>query len=1220
MDIAVIGLSGIYPGADNLETLHNNLANRVDSVCTVPQSRRELLGLEPDIEYQEIGFLEHIEHFDHGFFHISSREADQMSPEQRIALEMAAKAVLDSGYSLEAFRGTNCGVFVASQDQDYYSMLKEKSGLAWIGSLKSMLAGKISYHLDLHGPNMVIDTGCSSGMVCIEDACRRLERGEIDYALVGGVTIYLKFGTKNTDGDLLGIEAGNGRCKPFDASADGIGVGEGGGFLLLKRREEAKRDHDHIYGVVKACAINGDGARCSSITTPGIEGQKEAILHAWKEAGIHPEDITEVEAHGTGTKLGDPIEVESFHESCLEYGELIKKKPIYLGSIKGNVGHLNATAAIASVTKILLGFQNHVIYPLCHYKTPNPLIDFTSTLLEPSAKLIHMDISAKRLACANSFGLSGTNVHILIENWTGKEESHPVSDHILLKVSARTEQAFYQYRKELEHYFSNQVLTKEILATLNVGRDDYQYRKVVLANTYDEFLEELKRVEPEKADEPKVALVIRKATTDAESILSKEQKSEQWKLYQRLQALGVTGEYVLVDSYGRMILEHQEDDVWPEWENDGFKTEEISEERIGKKLEELSQSQKLEVIWIGDYEGSLNGNVCVHWLQTEEDLLELVKLLYERGLDINWSGLDSCHYQKVSAPTYCFDKNYHWSEMLGDVAAHNEERKGGKPCTGEDSQKTENLVDASAKNNPFTQIEEQLKKMWVTVLECEESEVEADTDFFDLGGNSLMITLLVEEIAKTFGVELSVEDIYDYYTIAMQKEAIEELLKEQGGVFDTNQNEIQQQEELQYEETKVQKNNAALTGKTQLIPMQQLIWNAIDRHSERSEWNLTLTFKVEGAMELERMKKAYYGVCQNHDLLRSHLVKENGMVYLAVEQGMDQNFKVMDLHAKENPEQKALELMKKEALTPVDMSGALSGLTIYHIGKEVNYLLFKISHLIADGWSLNIIFEELCSGYSTGIWDKEEKKKYAEYASYERSQTSSTDIVEDDIIRILEHPQLAPKYAPESHVVSLEYIMVHGKLLEQLRYYVRNKKSSLFQIVLTIYHMTIQSFLQTDESRIGVMLGNRSNQDYGNTVGLFAKTILSKVKKEMSDKPEDLLRKVRQESNEMLAKNQPGIGIFAEQRAGTAFDDVVEFLLTYQNFKNSDIVMEGLQFSAHMIREIEAICPMTILFYDTPQAMVGTIQYNPIYFRKDDVKQFSQLFLDNIQVLLKEEV
>lgn len=244
MNIAVIGISGVYPGAENLEQLHDNLLNRKDSIRKVPPSRRELLGLDPEFEYQEIGFLEEIENFDHGFFHISSKEADNMSPEQRIALEMAVKAVLDAGYSLKEFRGTNCGVFVSSQDNDYYSMLSEKSGLAWIGSLKSMLAGKISYHLDIHGPSMVIDTGCSSGLVCIDDACRRLENGEIDYALVGGITIYLKFGVKNTDGDLLGIEAGNGRCKPFDATADGIGVGEGGGFLLLKRLSDAEADLD----------------------------------------------------------------------------------------------------------------------------------------------------------------------------------------------------------------------------------------------------------------------------------------------------------------------------------------------------------------------------------------------------------------------------------------------------------------------------------------------------------------------------------------------------------------------------------------------------------------------------------------------------------------------------------------------------------------------------------------------------------------------------------------------------------------------------------------------------------------------------------------------------------------------------------------------------------------------------------------------------------------
>lgn len=1184
MKIAVIGMSGVYPGAENIEQLHQNLLNGVDSIRKVPTSRRELLGLEPELEYQEIGFLEEIENFDHGFFHISAKEADNMSPEQRIAMEMAAKAVLDAGYSLKEFQGTNCGVFVASQDNDYYSMLSEKSGLAWIGSLKSMLAGKISYHLDIHGPNMVIDTGCSSGLVCIDDACRRLERGEIDCALVGGITIYLKFGTKNTEGDLLGIEAGNGRCKPFDAAADGIGVGEGGGFLLLKRLSDAEADLDHIYGVIRASAINGDGARCNSITTPSIEGQKEAILRAWKEGGIHPEEITEIEAHGTGTKLGDPIEVESFYESCQEYGLSSRREPIYLGSIKGNIGHLNATAAIASVTKVLLEFQNHVIYPLCHYTTPNPLIDFERGLLRPASQPVEVDSYAHRLVCTNSFGLSGTNAHIILENYKPMpEEEHlqkPDGEtKLMLKLSAKSEASFLEYAKELEHYISTHELTQELIYTLNTGRDDYAYRGIVAGKKKEELLAQLREIRPVFKEEARKTVLVLKRIKDTQAVSwcrsLEEAAPPEWTLYRDIKSLGIKSEALLVDSYGKRIADHREQEPWGPMDEESQETSELSEEKIVNKLNAMCEQEELDVIWIGDYEGKYPCNAAIYPIRNEAERNQLIQDFYVNGKDICWKHYYRKKLSKVSAPAYCFEKHLHWGIM---------EKQQKDWFSVEEKKDT-----ISYEKKDMVTV---LKQIWVKVLECSEEEVGEETDFFDLGGNSLLITLLVEEIEKVFGVELFVEEIYDYGTITQQKEVIKERqTKDKKG-------------QREYE----------------LLSMQRLILNSIRKNPQKSDWNLTLTFKISGPLELERMQEAYVQVCRNHPILCCKLVSKEGRDYLQWNKDISPKVTIIRVE-KENiqeAEQEVHAALKQEALTPVDCGGdCLAEMKLYHINEQTHYLLFKISHLIADGWSLNLIFDELCSYYAEKKIRHIENRDFSDYVSYEKtfldSEAGHAQTAYWKNIEQKSHHLAVAKYEAPDSVISLEYILINVTVLNKLRQFAKEKRVSLFQVVLTLYHLTVQDFFGVKDSSIGVMVGNRNNMEYANTVGLFARALLSNVETEEGEAIEDTLQKVRKDSNRMLEQQMCSLGSLIESGKKETFEDFVDFLLTYQNFKNSDLDIEGLQFMAHMISESEAICPMTILFYDSPQAMVGTVQYHPQYFSRQDIKEFIKKFHENVQ-------
>lgn len=1196
-NIAVIGISGVYPGACDLNQLHENLITKADSICQVPESRRELLGLNKDITYQEIGFLEEIEYFDNNFFNISNKEAANMSPEQRISLELAVKAILDAGYSLTQFKGKNCGIFVASQDNDYYSMLAEKTGLAWIGSLKSMISGKIAYHLDLHGPNIVLDTGCSSVLVCVDDACRRLETGEIDYALVGGVTVYLKFGTKNTDGDLLGIEADNGRCKPFDENADGIGVGEGGGFLLLKRVADARKDSDNIYGVIRATAVNGDGARCNSITTPSIEGQKEAILRAWKEAGIQPSDITEIEAHGTGTKLGDPIEIESFTESYMEASKGQKQEPIYIGSIKGNIGHLNATAGMASMTKVLLGFGHRVIYPLCHFTKANPLIEFDQSPLKPARDLHSVDSAVKRLAGVNSFGLSGTNAHVIIENnivTDVKETVQTEEQEVILKLSAKNMYSFEAYRRAISDYLKEQnVSLQQVAYTLNTGRDDYAYRKVVKGKNKEELIEALDKLAP--VSEAKCRNTVLVLTQIGHQDVTK--LPAELCLYQEVKRMGIPFSAVIVDAFGCSIVEHATEE-YVAWNTirEQLKGEPALDERsVLQKLNEMAAKEVQDVIWIGDYKEEQSSAADIYYVKTAEDVKELAIILYEHGIQIDWTQFYDKKLQKVSAPTYYFEKHKHWGIM--------ETRQDTK----EESQsaKTDVLV--------VENIGETLKNIWMEVLDCEAEEVERNTDFFDLGGNSLIITSLVDEFERIFGIEVLVDEIYDYDSFEKQLNMVKERIKE----LKEEGNEPPVVEE-HCENTSVKE--------CRLLPMQQLILNSIRRHPEKSNWNLTLTFKMDGKLDVKKMNHAFCKVCENHELLRSRLEQRDGEDIFVIQDTIPLEMTVVNIEkaSVQEAESEVQKKLKEDALKPVDVTGdQLVAVTIYEIQEEIHYLFFQISHLIADGWSLNIIFDELCTFYSGKVPVRLEEKRFADYVAYENAYLSQGEGKEQvkhwmQAVQKVEI-QVFPKYEGTESVIEIEYLLLNQKIVDQLRNYAKARKVSLFQVVLLLYHLTVQDYLERDTSVIGVMTGNRNHMEYISTVGLFARTLLSTLSKKENDSVESLLLEVKKEAGKMLSQQICSIGSLIGVNKKETVEDFVDFLLTYQNFKNNDMVLDGIRFSSHMIREIEAICPMAIIFYESPEAMMGSVQYDPEYFKKQDVKKFIQMFHKNVKMLIQEE-
>jgi acyl transferase domain-containing protein len=382
--IAVIGIACRFPGAANAESLWQALGTGADSVATAPQGRWDGQDLQ-DVSTEGNRrasrrpghFLDAIDQFDAEFFGIAPREAQSMDPQQRLLLEVAWEAMEDAGQVDLA--GSSTGVFVGISTSEYSRLLLSRLGDAnayyGTGGALSIAANRLSYLLDLRGPSWAVDTACSSSLVAVHNACQALRSGECDLAFAGGVSLIVSPGLTVVLAEA-GMLAADGRCKAFDADADGYGRGEGCGMVLLKRQSDALRDGDDILALIMGSAVNQDG-RSNGLTAPNGLAQQDVIHRALEKAGVEPSAIGYVETHGTGTPLGDPIEVNAL-KAVLSTGRAAGQY-CWLGSVKTNIGHLEAAAGIAGFIKAVLALRHGELPPHVNLNRLNPYIQLDGT-------------------------------------------------------------------------------------------------------------------------------------------------------------------------------------------------------------------------------------------------------------------------------------------------------------------------------------------------------------------------------------------------------------------------------------------------------------------------------------------------------------------------------------------------------------------------------------------------------------------------------------------------------------------------------------------------------------------------------------------------------------------------------------------------------------------------------------------------------------------------
>ncbi len=506
--VAIIGMSGRFPGAQNINEFWEKLKDGKECITYFSKEDARACGVDEesinDPNYVfAAGILEDIELFDAGFFSLNPKEAENLDPQQRLFLECSYEALEDAGYSCNQY-DYPIGVYAGSNMSYYFlyhlfNKLGVKDDLAIaVGNDKDYVATRASYEFNLKGPSINVQSACSTSMTAVAMAYEGLLNYHCDMAIAGGAGIKLpqKSGYLYQTGF---IGSPDGHTRPFDADAYGTVFTSAVGVILLKRVEDAIRDGDHIYAVIKGMAVNNDGSTKVGFTAPSREGEAEVIAAAQNLAGVHPEDISYIEAHGTGTALGDPIEISALNMVFEQYTN--KKSYCAIGSVKSNIGHAISGAGISGMIKTVLALKHKQIPPSINFSTPNPKIDFENSPFYVNSKLCDWETGEKaRIAGVSSFGFGGTNVHAVVEEAPPKEVLPSSKEWQLITLSAKAPAALEQMCLNLSQYFRENptVNFSDAVYTLHVGRKEFDYRCAILCKDFEDAIRLLEAKEDER--------------------------------------------------------------------------------------------------------------------------------------------------------------------------------------------------------------------------------------------------------------------------------------------------------------------------------------------------------------------------------------------------------------------------------------------------------------------------------------------------------------------------------------------------------------------------------------------------------------------------------------------------------------------------------------------------------------------------------------------------
>jgi amino acid adenylation domain-containing protein/thioester reductase-like protein len=1174
-DIAIIGMAGKLPMADNLEHFWNNLKNGVDCVGVLPAGRKkdaeEFLAFKgmpaEKIQYCEAAYLSEIDKFDYDYFKLSPKEAGLLDPHQRLFLETAWEAIEDAGYGGQKLVGSRTGVFLGycQLASIYLNIIKEvepsSTGLALAGNVPAIIASRIGYIMDFKGPSINVDTTCSSSLVALHLACRSLRNGECDYAIAGGVKVLL---LPLEEGAKIGIESSDNRTKAFDDSSDGTGTGEGVIALLLKPLDHAVKDRDNIYAVIKGSAVNQDGSSIG-ITAPNSVAQGEVIVRAWQDAEIDPETISYIEAHGTGTKLGDPIEIDGIERAFRKYTQ--KKQFCALSALKSNIGHLDGGAGLAGVVKAVLAIKNGIIPPVVHFKMPNRKINFENSpvYVNDLPKVWNTGEFPKRCG-VSAFGLSGTNCHVVLEEVVAQnaaDHEEASTGYELLTLSAKTEQALNRLIQRYIEFFQSETCPglRDLCFTANTGRGHYEYRLALIIKDKQAVLESLRKLEGQLPHFQNNGTVF----------------------------------------YGRP------------------QNRSMNNGETANRDRRLAKAKIMEIKQGGGTDLNLWREICE---------------LYLKGAALDWEDLyGKDNRRRVRLPVYPFERTRCWLEIperkqfnceqlllndlthLSDIPADLSREiqqtvaKWKKQLDKEDgsfhSGAKREVTLTGRDSRIYSNLENQVGRVWSEVLGYQELDISGN--FYEFGGDSIIAMNIVNQLSAELNVRVEVTDLLRTLNIEKMSAAIDEKLTM------TRNN---PQKDLSIPKLEEGKSYPVSSAQKRM-----LITHAME--GANTSYNIFGAYDIKGSLDVAKLEAAVNQVVARHETLRTSFELEKGMPVQRVHQAVKINLIAQDI-PKENITAELAGFIR-----PFDLSRApLFRVGLFRYERQRYVMIYEMHHIIADGSSMGIFRNEMMRLYN-GEKLPPINIQYRDFAAWQNELNKSEAIAKQESywcnrfsgeIPVLDLPTDFARPASQSFAGAAVAFQLSAAQTARLNQLALETGSTLFMVLLAAYNLLLAKYTGQEDLVVGSPVAGRPHAEVGQLIGMFVNTLAMRNAPLREQTFWDFMGKVRDNT------------ITAFENQDFQFEELVEKLnlprdlsrnplfdtmFVFQNFEAEPFEVAGLQITPYPLDSQIANFDLTLQAIATESGLRFILEYCTKLFKKETVERMAAHFQQLINNIIE---
>lgn len=1196
--IAIIGMAGRFPGASNVDIFWKNIEQGKESIRHF--QREELLEagiseelIENDEYVKAKGYLDGVEYFDSQFFEITKHDANMMDPQIRLLLQCCYNAIEDANIVIDEYQGDIALFAGSSSNLMWMTNFSGESDIVDVFSEmtandKDFLTTQISYKLNLTGPSINVQTACSTSLVAICQAAQCLLNQDADVALAGGVSVTLP----RKEGYMWHenmIYSKDGHCRPFSKDASGTVAGNGCGIVVLKPLEKAIEDKDDIYAVLEGFAINNDGLGKVGYSAPSITGQKKVIEKALKRANVSPEKIGYVETHGTGTKIGDPIELKALNQAW----SINNTKSCALGSVKANVGHLDAAAGVAGFIKAVKVMNERVIPPMVNFVEPNEYLYLDSTPFYIPETEKKLDNRYTNVA-VSAFGIGGTNAHTILGEAPKRDKNYRKDEIGLFLFSAKTEQSLRDtYQAVIEDYFEKDLDISDVAYTLSTGRKMHPIRTILVASpgiTKEQMVASI----PEETTAHELTRQITLFTEDnaemcefGRMLMSAKAKHESVRRFRKIITNSI--EENNDNIYGEFIenILYSENEI----KNASYPIEEIDyvSEVVRSALQELleyygicqvikDKNEDAYPFFDDSYIGNRNST------QAQCSLLEMLGKLWMMGADIEAKKLNIG--QKIHIHGYVFEKEV----CKADVSIKRNQREEIKV---EKTFETEE------------QVFEVFQMIWESVLG--EKAVEPDCNFFDAGGDSLVAIRMSALIEKYYGVKVSQDKFFEKSTAGEISQLIFECINEQQNC--TCNDVIVPLAKQQYYEVSAAQKRQYILQTTQ---------------PDSTAYNLAAAYIVDGKIDKANIKKAVELLIQRHESLRTSFEVKDEKIVQIIHENVKPPIEFVECFDAE----KTIGEYMEEYVKPFYLEDeTLFRMKIVSISNTKHYLLLDMHHIISDQSSIEVLMRDFYILYQgkelqpLGI-------QYKDFAAWQNRELKDEKVKEQldywigQIDENAVQTNVYHDYAiPKVRTYEGKKMTFEMPQLEKVDAFAKEQGVTPYMVMFTTLELLLWKYTQQNNFIIGTGIEGRSNEQLHELVGMFVNTLPICARVDVNRSIKEQLQETKQRILEMFNNQDCQYDAIVEEfrlRTGIT-EPLIKVLMNFVSRGTEELSMEGLNFTPYESEKVYSKFDLMFTIERTNAKYSLHIEYASELFYEETIEQIGRRFLKILELAMKDE-